>query len=239
MKLLRSCLTVLTALALPALGLAPRAAAEEDGAELYRKVVKSCVFIVTPTKGGYGMGSGSLIDAEKKLVLTNFHVVDEEETVFCQFPIFLKDGEILTDKQEYLRRIPINQKINGKVLYRDKSRDLAIVRLEKVPSGTPAIPLAKKSTAVGTTTWNIGSPGELKQVFGITKGEVRSIGVQSMLVGGGDGHAWEVRARVVSSTNPVNPGDSGGPLFDKRGYQVAVTQSKNNRSTTRQSFVDI
>src|SRR6478672_6695020 len=91
MKLLRSVLTALTALALPTFGLASRAAAQEvDGEVLYKKVVKSCVFIVTPVKGGYGMGSGSLIDADKRLVLTNFHVVDEENIVFVQFPTFMK-----------------------------------------------------------------------------------------------------------------------------------------------------
>src|SRR5262245_35005398 len=102
MKLLRSCLALSAALALPVIGAGPRAAAEELGPEaLYKKVVKSCVFIVTPAKGGYGMGSGSLIDADKKLVLTNFHVVDEEPMVFVQFPVYLKDGGIMTDKQEY------------------------------------------------------------------------------------------------------------------------------------------
>ena len=146
MKLLRSVLTALTALALPTFGLASRAAAQEvDGEVLYKKVVKSYVFIVTPVKGGYGMGSGSLIDADKRLVLTNFHVVDEENIVFVQFPTFMKDGEILYDKQEYMRNIPSGRAIKGKVLYRDKSRDLAIVQLDRIPAGTPAIPLAKKS----------------------------------------------------------------------------------------------
>jgi hypothetical protein len=30
---------------------------------------------------------------------------------------------------------------------------------------------------------------------------------------------------MVTVTNPINPGDSGGPLIDKRGYLVGVTES--------------
>src|SRR5687768_6983491 len=240
MKPLRAFLTVLTVLTLPALGLAPRAAAEDlDVEALYKKVVKSCVFIVTPAKGGYGMGSGSLIDASRRYVLTNWHVVDEEETVFIQFPVFLKDGSIMTDKQEYIKRIPAGQAIKGKVLYRDKTRDLAIVQLERIPSGTNALPLATKSIGVGATVWNIGNPGAVRQVFGITEGRVRAVGVEKFLVGGGDGNVFEIRAKMVTTTNPTNPGDSGGPLFDKRGYLVAVTQSGNTRAQNVNAFVDV
>ena len=240
MKLLRSTLPLAALLGLLFAG-APRAAAEEEeGVELYKKVVKSCVFIVTPVKGGYAMGSGSLIDAEKKLVLTNWHVVDEEDTVFVQFPVYLKSGEIMTDKQEYIKRIPAGLAIKGKVRYRDKSRDLAIVSLERIPAGTPAIPLAKKSVSVGATTWNIGSPGGVSQVFSITEGRVRAVAVEKFLVGGGSPDSvFEVRAKMVTTTNPSNQGDSGGPLFDRRGYQVGVTQSGNTKLNLVSKFVDI
>lgn len=241
MKLYRSSIACLAMLTLPYLGLSPRLAAEDVDAEaLYRKVVKSCVFIVTPLSGGFAMGSGSLLDVEKRLVLTNYHVVHEEPTVHVQFPVFLKDGSMMTDKRQYIERVPAGQAIKGKVLYRDKSRDLALVQLEKLPAGTPAITLAKKSPTSGTTTWNIGSPGAVKQVFGVTEGKVRTVGVERMLVGGSTPDSvFEVRAKVVTATNPVNPGDSGGPLFDKRGYQVAVTESGDTRASLVNFFIDV
>src|SRR6266542_3744328 len=146
MKSVRSALAVLTLLSLPAIGLSPRLAADEvDAVALYKKVVKSCVFIVTPQKGGYSMGSGSLIDVEKKLVVTNYHVVHDENTVFVQFPIYLKDGSIMAEKDKYIENITLGQSIKGTVLCRDKSRDLALVTLAKVPPGTQAITLSKKS----------------------------------------------------------------------------------------------
>jgi Trypsin-like peptidase domain len=241
MKPLRSCLAVLTALVLPAVGFGPRAAADDvDSSELYQKVVKSCAFIVTPLKGGFAMGSGSLIDRDKRLILTNYHVVHDEDTVFVQFPIYLKDGSIMTDKQEYIKRIPAGQAPKGKVLYRDKARDLALIEVARVPAGTPAIPLAKKSVEVGKTVWNIGSPGAVSQVFSITEGKVRAVAPEKMLVGGhGPDSVFEVRCRMVTATNPVNPGDSGGPLYDKRGYQVGVTESGDFKANLVNFFVDI
>jgi len=217
----------------------PPAAPALDPEELYKKVVRSCVFIVTPLKGGYAMGSGSLIDLEKKIVLTNYHVVDEEDQVYVQFPVYEKDGSIMTDKEKYLKRVPDGLAIKGKVLHRDKNRDLALVQLDRVPPGTPAIVLAKASPNVGATTWNIGSPGAVSQVFSITEGKVRAVGLEDFKVGGGDGPVLEIRARMVKATNPTNQGDSGGPLFDKYGRQVAVTESGDTRASLVNFFVDV
>ena len=72
MRHLRSSVALLTLLAIPGLGLAQ----EMDSKDLYKQVVKSAVFVVTPLKGGAARGSGSLIDMDKKLVVTNYHVVD-------------------------------------------------------------------------------------------------------------------------------------------------------------------
>lgn len=203
----------------------PAVAQEFDTDKLYLKVVKSAVMIVSPSKGGFGTGSGSLIDVEKRLVLTNFHVIDGSDTCYVQFPMFEKDGvTVIGNKAKYMERIPEGLAITGKVIQKDKTRDLAIVQLERVPPGQPAIPLARKSITPGTTTWNIGSPGKVPHLFSITRGEARTVGNTKFDVGGG-GEVLKISAKVVTSTNPVNPGDSGGPLFDKNGYQIAVTQS--------------
>ncbi len=211
---------------------------EEASEKLYQRVVKSCVFIVTPIGDiGYAMGSGSLIDAERKLVLTNWHVVDENKAVYIQFPMLKKDGSVIVDKPAYINRAKKREIAMSEVLYRDKSRDLAIVRAANVPSGTPALPIVRKSAAVGTTTWNIGSPGAVTQVFSITEGKVRAVGQEKFPVGGGDG-AFFVNARVLQSTNPTNPGDSGGPLFNKDGHIVAVTESGSRANQQVNNFID-
>jgi S1-C subfamily serine protease len=239
MRHLRSSVAALTLLAVPGLGLGPRLAAQDvDTADLYEKVVKSAVFIVTPLKGGAARGSGSLIDLDKKLVLTNYHVVDEADFVYVQFPQYTKSGQMITNPKTYMDNIPLGQAIKGTVRHRDKNRDLALVELEKVPAGNRAIPLAKDTPRQGTTVWNIGSPGAVEQLFSITEGKVRAVGVEEHKIGGGS-EVLHLKAKLVYATNPTNPGDSGGPLFNKKGEQVAVTESGLIGAQQVNLFVDV
>jgi serine protease Do len=238
MKLLRTLLPAVALLAVPAIGLGPRLAAEEfDSKTLYKKVVKSTVFIVTPMKGGFGMGSGSLIDAKQKLVLTNYHVVDEEDKVYVQFPMFEK-GTLITDKRKYMDNIPAGKALVGKVRYRDKGRDLALIELPSIPDGTPALRLAKSSSEQAEDVWNVGSPGDVDQVFSVTQGTVRAVAIEKLRVGD-DHQVWTINCRMVTATNPINAGDSGGPLVNKKGELVAVTESSRTRASLVNFFVDV
>ena len=44
---------------------------------------------------------------------------------------------------------------------------------------------------------------------------------------------------MVTATNPTNPGDSGGPLFNSKGHQVAVTESGVTNAQQVNLFVDV
>lgn len=214
------------------------ARAEEDTEGLYKKVVKSAVFIVQPLKDGYSMGSGSLVDLEKRIVVTNYHVARHGKLCYCQFPVYQKDGEMMTDKTKYIGRVARGEAIIADVLYMDSTRDLAILKLRSVPAGTPALPLAAKSTSPGASVWNIGSPGAVEQVFGITEGKVRAIGNQEYVTGTSDDN-FTVKAKIVTTTNPTNPGDSGGPLFNKNGEIVGVTQGGSRAASLVSLFIDV
>src|SRR5262249_1612167 len=173
MKLLRPCFAVFTMLGIPSLGLGPRLAAQESE-DLYEKVVKPCVFIITPlSKTSYAMGSGSLIDTEKRYVITNYHVVTDQQVVEAEFPKYIK-GTMEAHKKTYNGSEIAGTAIKPKVLHYDNQRGLAAIQLEEIPAGQPAIPLAKNSPRQGTPVWNIGSPGKVEQVFSITEGKVQS-----------------------------------------------------------------
>jgi S1-C subfamily serine protease len=191
-------------------------------------------------KDGISMGSGSLIDAEKRYIITNSHVVHDADWVYVQFPVRNKDGSLMTDKKKYMERIPAGQALKGKVLHRDQSRDLALVQLSSLPPGAKPIPLAKHSPRRGEKVINIGNPGKVDSTFSMTEGNVRAVDIRDFVVGGSDG-VMRIKARMVTATNPVNPGDSGGPLIDKRGYQVAVTESGvfDGHTQNVNGFVDV
>lgn len=217
--------------------------AQEAAAELYKKIVRSAVFIVTPDRGGIGMGSGSLVDREQKILITNYHVVGDAETVFVQFPIDDNKGNMITDKKIYLGRIRNGEALKAKVLKTDMKRDLAILKLESaLPAGTPALPLANKEPGKGALVWNIGSPGAVEQVFSVTEGTVRAVAHTKFNVGGGDPKdTFVVDARMITTTNPINQGDSGGPLCNAAGEMVGVSQSGKLGGTVKlvSNFVDV
>jgi S1-C subfamily serine protease len=202
----------------------PEPAPAVDAAAIYKQVVDSVAFIVTPMKGGIAMGSGTLIDAHKRYVLTNAHVVEDADTVFVQFPVYLKDGTRVTEKKKYIDRIPAGQAIKGKVLYRDKTRDLALVQLDSLPPTAKPIPLAKKSVAVGAMVWHLGSPGAVSQLFSITEGQVRAVGTEDFAVPTADG-GQRIKVRMVTTTDPSARADSGGPAVNRFGELVGVTES--------------
>lgn len=213
-----------TLVAVAAFGPTPRLTADEkfDAAELYEKCVKSCVHIVAPLKEGQAEGSGTLIDVEQRLVVTCAHVVDGD-TVFAQFPIRDKDGELVIEKKMYRDRIKAGQAIKGKVLHRDKTRDLALVRLETVPADTPALTLPSKSVRVGEKVICIGNIGKVDSTFITSQGTVRSVGAVDMVVPSGDGDkGLRIKCRMITFTNPVPTQPVGGPVIDRRGFLVGV-----------------
>ena len=209
-----------------ALGPAPRAAADEkfDGKALYEKGVQSCVFLVVPLKEGNSLGSGTLIDAKQRLVLACFHMVDGGDTVAAQFPVRLKDGSLETETKKYMQRVKDGQAIKGKVLFRDKSRDLALVQLDKLPSDTPALPLAKESTRVDEEVIAIGTFGRITTAFITYRRTVRAVGVADLVGGGGD-NVLRIKPKLVrmagNNTCPI----SGGPVIDRRGNLVGIEES--------------
>lgn len=211
-----------------------------DTEALYQKSVRAAVFITTASSSGsFSMGSGSLIDVEKRLVVTNYHVVDKEEWVHVQFPYFDKNGVMVTDKKKYIERVPLGMAIKAEVQYRDSTRDLAIIKLTKAPPpGTPALPLAETGVRPGKRVWNIGSPGAVDQVFSTTSGIVRCVGLQQYLVGGGS-EVMHINARVLTVTLPTNPGDSGGPYINEKGELVAVHHAGQPRANLLSKAIDV
>ena len=198
-------------------------AVEEGGEKVYQRALKSTVWIIVPVgKGRASMGTGSLIDASKRIVLTNYHVVLDQDEAIVQFPIFEK-GKPVVERDVY-RKALRQQGILAKVIARDSKRDLALLRLESVPREAVALKLAADSPSPGQRVHSVGNPAASDALWVYTPGQVRQVYKKHFNTGDGKGLAFEVHAKVVETTSPINPGDSGGPLLNDRGEMVAVTQ---------------
>lgn len=235
-----------------AAALSPLPAADKSaplsGKEIFQKVLKSAVWIAHATEVGNGRkaiftGSGSLIDMDKRIVLTNFHVVGNQDAVSVFFPQYDASHKLISVKDHYMRQFASGGGLKGKVLYRDPKRDLALVQLPSLPAGVAAIHLARDSVGPGDTVHSIGNPGLSGALWAYTPGSVKSTYPKKWDVA--DPIERSIRhfeAQVVETTSPVNSGDSGGPLVNSAGELVAVTQggvSAQAAQGTISYFIDI
>lgn len=220
------------------LGLLPPLSAHEPsgGAAIYKKAIPSVVWIHSTRSNGMATGSGALIDKDARLVLTNYHVVEENPKATIFFPQF-RDGSPIPEKVYYTDRTA-RLGINGKVLALDKGADLAIIQLESVPKTIPAIPLAKGSPGPGDTVHSIGNPGKSGALWGYVKGGVRNVYRKKWKADLGK-KVVTFEAKVIETDSATNPGDSGGPLLNDKGELVGVTQGGATNAQLVSFFIDL
>lgn len=154
-----------------------------------------------------GGGSGFFVSKDG-LIVTNKHVVDDET---AEYTIVTSTG----------------QRLSAKVLGRDPSNDLAVLKVEgkdfpmlefgdsaQLKPGQPVIAIGN---ALGEFSNTVST--------GVISGLSRSITAQS---GGGS----EQLMGLIQTDASINPGNSGGPLLDMAGrvigINVAIAQGAQN-----------
>jgi S1-C subfamily serine protease len=212
---------------------------DAGGEKVYRHALRSTVWIISPRSGGLAAsGTGSLIDAKKKLVITNYHVVGENDRVIVLFAAYRKGSKLITERSHYLDLVKNGGGIGGRVLHRDLNRDLAIVELETIPHGVAALHLAKESAGPGQRVHSIGNPGSSDALWCYTSGTVRQVYHKKWRSRDGQ-RVYSFEAEVVETQSPTNPGDSGGPLLNDAGDMVAITQGTASGAQLISLFIDL
>lgn len=151
-----------------------------------------------------GNGSGFFLNQEG-YIATNYHVIEDATVVQANFT---RNGKV--------------ESYPAKVVTTDPQNDLAIIKIDdpsfknvsQIPYG-----LLSRTIDTGSEVFALGYP--MADVMGnelkFTDGKISSkSGIQ------GD-------ARVYQISVPIQPGNSGGPLFDMRGNVVGITSSGLNR----------
>jgi S1-C subfamily serine protease len=192
---------------------------------VFERTLRSTALVLSPIdKDKMSFGTGALVSVDKRLLVTNFHVVEKRSQVLVFFPVF-RNGEAINDPLHY-RRNADRLGIPGKVIHTDARQDLAVIQLEKLPEGVRALPLARQAPRPGETIHAVGNSG-LKDgtLWRYSKGEVRQVYRHKGKTVNEAGLELEIDVRVVESQIPTNKGDSGGPVVNDRAELVAITQS--------------
>ncbi|QDT02501.1 Periplasmic serine endoprotease DegP precursor [Rubripirellula lacrimiformis] len=202
-------------------------------ADTYAQVVRSTAWIVTSNADNEtATGTGVLVDAEKRIVLTNAHVVGDSRTAVVFFAD-IKDGIPNVKRKHYLDNV-LTLAQPGKVVAVDRRRDLALIQLPKVPEDVTAIELADSSSKPGSTIELVGNPGNSDVMWVSTTGSVRAVYDKKFKSNHGE-HDF----RAVETQSPIQPGDSGGPIVNADGKLVALAQSFSPANTLISFCVDV
>lgn len=149
-------------------------------------------------------GSGVLIS--DNIIITNYHVIDGAEKVEA---IVNVDG--------------VPETYNAKILCSDKTNDLAIICIkdEKYKScGESPFKILPNTVDVGTSVFAMGFP--LTTFLG---DEVK---ITDGIISSRSGFEGDIVTYQISV--PIQPGNSGGPLFDKNGNLVGITNAGIDKS---------
>ena len=171
--------------------------------EIFEKYANSVVYI--DNKKDKGSGSGFVINHKGLKIITNWHVVETAKNV------------TICLKTKNLNRVCDTDYYTGKVVKRNKQKDLAMIEVKGLPSSLKPVTYGSyKKVKIGQTAFAIGHPDGLVWTF-----------TNGMISQKRPDHRWKYKssrhiANTIQMQVPINPGNSGGPLFNKYKELIGV-----------------
>lgn len=171
-------------------------------ADIAKRVIPSVVSIEAGSRTSGSTGTGFVI-ASTGYILTNNHVISDAVTRKENIEVTLNSG----------------QKYSAKVVGRDSSYDLAVLKI--AATGLTALQFGDSDqVAVGDSVIAIGSPLGLSGT--VTLG---IISAKNRAVTAGDSGSENSFINALQTDAAINPGNSGGPLVDSTGAVIGVNSA--------------
>jgi len=171
--------------------------------QLYENVSPGVVSIQMYSQTGSGLGSGFVVDKEGYIV-TNFHVIENAETVEVHFPSGLK--------------------VYGQVVGVDLDSDLAVIKVEVDPDELMPLPIGDSDQVkVGQSVVAIGNPYGLSGTMttGIVSARGRTLeSIRQTKTG-----QYFTVGDLIQTDATINPGNSGGPLLNLNGEVIGINRA--------------
>lgn len=145
-------------------------------------------------------GSGFILTSNG-VIVTNYHVIDGAKGI-----------DVLVNWKGQVHTV------NAKVLISDKTNDISLLQIDdRLFTKFPALPYAVKTSLqdVGTSVFALGYP--MSDILG------EEIKVTDGIISSKTGYQGDIVTYQISA--PIQSGNSGGPLFDKQGNIVGITNA--------------
>jgi len=144
-------------------------------------------------------GSGFILD-RSGIIVTNAHVVQGSNATASKITVFLSD----------------NEEVQAKLLGTDPGTDLAVLKINPGKRDLRVVKLGDSSKlSVGDKVYAIGSPFKLDGT--LTEGIVSAL---NRTIDSPDPN-FKIRGAIQTDA-AVNPGNSGGPLFNAYGEVIGI-----------------
>ena len=181
--------------------------------DIYEMALSQVVGITTEVPGVSGFagassnpitGSGFIISADGYL-LTNYHVIESAQLGNLPVSVIFSDGT----------------EFDAKIIGYDISSDVALLKVEATGLH-PAMIANSDNIRVGQPIYAVGNPfGDL--VYTMTDGIISALD-----------RAVTVDSKIISTfqfSAAVNPGNSGGPIYDANGEVIGIVTAKLMRGS--------
>src|SRR5262249_1802863 len=132
--------------------------------------------------------------------------------------VILTNAHVVDDADEVLVRLTDKREFKAKVLGKDKATDIAVVKIDA--TSLPTVQIGNPDQAkVGEWVGAIGAPFGLDNTVtpGIISAKSRSLPGDAVVP-------------FIQTDAAVNPGNSGGPLFNMKGEVIGVNSQIFSRS---------
>jgi S1-C subfamily serine protease len=195
-----------------------------SGRQLYERMLHASALILARHSTNLrSWGTAWLVDRPGRLLVTSQHVLSPwivgvpfSEPVRVYFPQS-RDGKLITDPRQVVDKVRSYQ---GQVVDLDPGRDLAVLQVDGLPSEMEPLALSPVACAPGEAVHSLGNAiGEALWTY--TSGTVRQVYQREVNEGGLP--TW--RYQCVETQEPINKGDSGGPVVNDEGQLIAVNHS--------------
>ncbi len=170
--------------------------------ELYARCAKTVVSVLTKKENATGIGSGFIL-SQDGYIATAYHVVEGMSDLTVR----------LSDQTAY----------PATLIHGDSLTDLAVLKIEA--TNLPTVEFGSSGKLlVGEKVIAIGTPASVDYAGSLCSGEVSYLARTVKIYDHGGN--LQKKMTLLQTSAPVNPGNSGCPLFDEYGRVVGIITMK-------------